>query len=106
MCEDAVVMELETIDRQLLNLVQAEIPLVERPFAAIGKQLGLGEEEVIRRLAGFKTASKRVIRQISAIFDSKSLGYQSTLVAAKIGEPQLERAVAIINEHPGVSHNY
>ena len=47
-----------------------------------------------------------VIRQISAIFDTRSLGYASSLVAAKIAPARLDAAVAVINSHPGVSHNY
>jgi len=47
-----------------------------------------------------------VIRQISAIFDTRSLGYQSTLVAMRFAADDLERGAAMINQHPGVSHNY
>ena len=39
-------------------------------------------------------------------FDTRSLGYASSLVAAKIAPEQLDAAVSVINSHPGVSHNY
>src|ERR1019366_8580978 len=58
------------------------------------------------RLMPLKTVPRAVIRQIGAIFDSASLGYQSTLVAAKVPEHHLPAAAAVINQHPGVSHNY
>jgi len=92
--------------RRLLDLLQVEIPLVRRPFAAIGEKLGLPQDTVIAQVAALKAPPRPVIRQISAIFDSKSLGYQSTLVAAKVDESKLDAAVAAINAHPGVSHNY
>lgn len=95
---------LEKQDAQLLTALQTEIPLVHRPFAHIAKQLNLSEEEVLSRTQTLKQS--RIIRQISAIFDSKALGYQSTLVAAKVAPEHLDHAVAIINAHPGVSHNY
>lgn len=96
---------LDEIDRTLLNLIQAEVPLEERPFNAIGRKLGRSETDVIARVAALRTEPK-VIRQISAIFDSKSLGYQSMLVAARVEESLIDDAAAVINAHPGVSHNY
>jgi siroheme decarboxylase len=115
--------ELDTTDRQLLNALQAGVPLVPRPFAAIGNSLNLDEDDVlirIRRLkadhseepndAGGNTQNENkpggLIRQISAIFDSRTLGYQTTLVAARIDPQKLDQAAAIISRHPGVSHNY
>jgi DNA-binding Lrp family transcriptional regulator len=46
------------------------------------------------------------VRQISAIFDSRMLGYQGSLVAMKVDPAREDEAAAIINAHPGVSHNY
>jgi len=94
------------VEAQLLDLIQQGIPLCERPFSQIGEQVGLSEDEVIQQLSDLKKAPRRVIRQISAIFDSASLGYRSTLVAAKVDPEHLDRAAAIISRHPGVSHNY
>src|SRR3712207_5159606 len=48
----------------------------------------------------------RVIRQISAIFDTRVLGYESSLVAAQIPPGRLAEGAKAINSHPGVSHNY
>lgn len=88
----------------LLNLIQSDFPLVERPFAALAEQLGQSEDEVRAVLRQLKEA--RVVRQISAIFDSRNLGYRSSLVAMKVAPEQILRAAEIINRHPGVSHNY
>ena len=96
--------KLDHTDRDLLNLLQADFPLSRQPFAELGASLGLDEEEVIERIGRLKQA--QVIRYIGPVFDSRSLGYQSTLVAMHIPEEGLERAVRIVNEHPGVSHNY
>jgi DNA-binding Lrp family transcriptional regulator len=59
---------------------------------------------VLRRVRALKAG--KVVRQISAIFDTRSLGYKSSLVAVKCDPAREEAAAAIINEHPGVSHNY
>lgn len=98
--------ELDIIDKQLLDLLQREVPLVDRPFEQIGREIGLAEDQVIERIVKLKRGPGPVIRQISAIFDSTALGYVSTLVAAKVDESQIEQAAAEISKHPGVSHNY
>ena len=95
---------MDDIDRQLLTLLQKDIPLVTRPFEAVGKKLGLDGADAILKIQRLKT--EKVIRQISAIFDTKSLGYKSTLVAMKFPDDRLDQGAAVINRHPGVSHNY
>src|SRR5690242_1019524 len=97
---------LDGFDLQLLDLLQVEVPLVERPFAAMARRVNADEADVMARVRFLKYRQRPVIRQISAIFDSKALGYQSTLVAARIPEDRLDEAAAVINQHPGVSHNY
>ena len=96
--------ELDDLDRELLNAVQWDFPLEPRPYAALGERLGIPEPEVRERIAKVKDAG--VLRQLSAIFDTRALGYSSALVAAKIDPEHIDEAAAIISEHPGVSHNY
>ena len=92
-------------DRKLLNLVQKEVALASEPFKAIANELGLEEDDVLARLRRLRD-NEGVIRQISAIFDTRKLGYSSTLVAMRVARQRVNEAARIINEHPGVSHNY
>jgi siroheme decarboxylase len=98
------VRELDTADQELLNLLQAGFPTTHSPFAEVAARLESTEQQVIDRTARLRDA--RVIRQLSAIFDTRSLGYQSTLVAMRLDPDRLEQGAAVINQHPGVSHNY
>ncbi len=95
---------MDAADRRLLNLIQKDVPLVTRPFAEIGERLGMAENEVLSRARRLKEDG--IIRQISAIFDSRRLGYSSTLVAMDIPEEIIEESAGRISEHAGVSHNY
>ncbi|WP_457593946.1 siroheme decarboxylase subunit alpha [Hydrogenimonas sp.] len=90
------------MEKEFLTLIQKEFPVTKRPFAALAKTLGSSEEEVLDLYARLK--EEKIIRQTSAIFDTKSLGYRSSLVAFKTDD--IEQAAQIINRHPGVSHNY
>src|SRR5918998_1412966 len=95
---------MDSTDREILNRIQREVPLEREPFDAIGREMGLAGDEIIRRIESLKRG--RVIRQISAIFDTRVLGYESTLVAATIPQEKLNEGAKAINFHPGVSHNY
>ena len=97
-------MKLDATDRKLLNALQTGFPLVSRPFAAIGDGLGLWEGDVLGRVASYREGS--VLRQISAIFDTRRLGYQSILVAVRADPARLDEVASVLNRHPGVSHNY
>jgi len=90
--------------QEILSRIQKKFPLVDKPFEVIANELNISENEVLEILQDEKSAN--IIRQTSAIFDTKRLGYTSSLVAFKVQESQIDKAVEIINSHPGVSHNY
>src|SRR5437899_3395022 len=58
----------------------------------------------MQRLGALK--ENGIVRQLSAIFDTRRLGYKSALVAMAIDPEKLEHVANQINRHPGVSHNY
>ncbi|MCZ7647208.1 MAG: Lrp/AsnC family transcriptional regulator [Planctomycetota bacterium] len=88
----------------LLNEMQNDVPLVERPYAALAEKVGLTEHDVIKNVEELKEC--RILRQVSTIFDTRCLGYLSSLVAAKSPPGKADEVAEALNEHPGVSHNY
>ncbi|MEX2372313.1 MAG: AsnC family transcriptional regulator, partial [Dehalococcoidia bacterium] len=96
--------EFDALSRRLLDLMQEDFPLDRRPYRVLGERLGISEEEALGRLREARAAG--VVRQICAIYDTKALGYSSALVAMQVAPERLARAAAVINAHPGVSHNY
>jgi siroheme decarboxylase len=101
---DGAAIPLDEADKKLLNLMQGSFELSERPFAHVAGLAGLTEEEVMARVQ--RLLDKRIIREITPIFDTRALGYQSMLVAAKVDAENPHRAAKFINSHPGVTHNY
>jgi DNA-binding Lrp family transcriptional regulator len=91
-------------DRALLDALQAGLGLERRPWAGVGARIGMTEREVLARVERLKEAA--IIRQVSAIFDTRALGYESSLVAARYPAERLFDAARIVGGHPGVSHNY
>ncbi len=92
------------IDKVLLTEVQKQFPVAHRPFEILGEKLGITEQACLERISRLKT--DKVIRQLSAIFDTRTLGYQSTLAAMKADPARVDEAAEVVNQHPGVSHNY
>jgi DNA-binding Lrp family transcriptional regulator len=84
--------------------MQGSFPLDARPFARVAALAGLKEEEVLQRVG--RLVEKRIIREITPIFDTRAFGYGSMLVAAKVDPENPHRAAQFINTHPGVTHNY
>ncbi len=95
---------LDETDKRLMNLLQSNFPLDPEPFALVASEAELELEDVLARTQ--RLLDGRIIREITPIFDTRALGYESMLVAAKVDADNPQRAAKIINAHPGVSHNY
>ena len=94
----------DLLDKRMLNLLQSKFPMTNRPYLVMGEELGTTEHDLMDRIAYQKR--KNVVRTISAIFDTRRLGYKTTLVAFRLPAGKLEKGAHLINKHPGVSHNY
>ncbi len=102
--KDGAAIPLDDLDRKLLNLMQGSFPIAPRPYEHVASLANVAEAEVMGRVQ--RLLDKRIIRQVTPIFDTRALGYSSMLVAAKVDPEHPHRAAQVINEHPGVSHNY
>ena len=101
---DAKDLDLDLDDRRILNVVQSRFPLADEPYQAMAEELNLTEKNVMDRIRELKR--KNVVRQISAIFDTRRLGYTTCLAAMAFAPEKLHKSALAINRHPGVSHNY
>src|SRR3989338_4537041 len=101
---DTATQTFDDVDKALLTEVQKRFPVDHRPFQILGEKLGISEQECLARVARLKET--RVIRQLSAIFDTRALGYQGTLAAMRVDAARVDEAAEVVNRHPGVSHNY
>jgi len=102
--KDGAAIPLDETDKRLMNLLQSSFPLDPEPFALVASEADLELGDVLARTQ--RLLDGRIIREITPIFDTRALGYESMLVAAKVDAEHPQRAAAIVNAHPGVSHNY
>lgn len=97
-------MNLDDIDKNLISIIQAELPLHPEPFAVLAHQLNTNSKVVIHRIARLK--EEGIIRQIGPVFNPRRLGYNTTLAAMRLTTRQLTEARHTMMEHPQVSHCY
>lgn len=96
--------ELDNIDRAILNEIQSHFPLKVRPYREVSQRLGLTEKDVLQRVEGMTRGG--IIRRIGANFNSRKLGFTSTLCAARVPAEKLAFFIEVVNQYAGVTHNY
>ena len=96
-------MRLDSTDKQLINLYQRDLPVCERPYLEMSRQLGISEGEVIDRLQALQ--SDQVVSRVGPVFEHRRAG-ASLLAAVAAPEEQMDLVAARINRAPGVNHNY
>jgi DNA-binding Lrp family transcriptional regulator len=102
--KDGAAIPLDETDKRVMNLLQSTFPLEAEPFAPVAAEAGIELDDLIGRTQ--RLLDNRIIREITPIFDTRALGYESMLVAAKVDSENPQRAAKMVNAHPGVSHNY
>ena len=95
---------MDDIDKKILNILQKEFPLEERPFLIMAERCGISEGEAMIRIRKMK--EEGTIRRIGAVFDGTKLSRVSTLCAARVPEDKIELFVQTVNAGKGVTHNY
>lgn len=96
-------MRLDHTDQQLINHYQRHLPVCERPYLEMSRQLGISEQEVIERLQSLQ--SRDVVGRVGPVFEHSKAG-ASLLAAVAAPEEQMDLVAARINRAPGVNHNY
>ena len=96
--------KVDATDKEILKAIQEDFPLTEIPFAEVGRRLGLGEAEVISRIAALKRAG--VIRRIGAVLSAGSVGVVTLLCAARVGRERIEEVAGVVSSFRQVTHNY
>jgi DNA-binding Lrp family transcriptional regulator len=95
---------MDKLDKKIVTAVQGDLTAEERPFDALAARLGIDAAEMLARLR--RLMADGTIRRLGPIFDSRGLGYVSTLVAARVPPARLAEVAARVSRLAGVTHNY
>lgn len=98
-------MQLDAIDRQIIQATQAGLPLLAEPYEAVAELLGLTAEEVMRRID--KMQQNGVIRRIAAVPNHYRLGYRyNGMTVWDVDDQHVDNLGRRVAELPFVSHCY
>ena len=98
-------MALSDFDRRLIAATQAGLPLVPRPYDAVGEMLGVSGEHVRERLSAM--LAEGLVRRIGAVPNHYRLGYRHNgMTVWDVDDAEIDRLGALIGAQPFVSHCY
>jgi len=95
---------LGALERRFLNRYQGGFPLIQRPFAAVAKELGTDEVTLIGVVGGLLASG--ILTRFGPLFDAERLGGRFTLAAMGVPESAFDRVAAQLAALPEVAHNY
>jgi DNA-binding Lrp family transcriptional regulator len=95
---------LDDVDRRLINALQGDFPLVAEPYRQVAETLGMGEEELLRRLGAL--LDRRVLTRFGPMFQIERAGGAFVLAAMRVPDADFDHVTAQVNAFPEVAHNY
>jgi len=104
MRERLVPAQLDEVDRKLINALQGDFPLVGEPYRQVAADLGMDEQDLLRRLD--LLLERKVLTRFGPMFQIERAGGAFVLAAMKVPEADFERVAAQVNAFPEVAHNY
>jgi len=96
--------ELDERDKAIMSVIQSHFPVDRRPYERLAAYLDTDGDDVLQRVRRLRREG--TIRRLGAVFDSRRLGYVSTLVAGRVDPGRLDDVAAEVSKLPGVTHNY
>jgi len=95
---------MDDIDRRIINNLQEDFPISERPYKDAAKGLGLSESDLISRLK--KLCGNGTLNRFGPLFNAERLGGAVTLAAIRVPEDRFDDVAEQVNRHPEISQNY
>ena len=90
---------------ELIAAIQSGLPLVPRPYAALGERIGLSEEEVIEAIA--RLQEEGVIKRLGVVVRHRALGYRANaMVVWDVPDRQVDELGACMGRFPFVTLCY
>ena len=97
--------KLTDLEKKIIALIQADIPVTKRPFLEIAKQVGVEEEVVLQTLR--KLHGDGTIRRFGVTIRHQISGYKANaMVAWQVDEDRIDDVGKLMAAFEGVSHCY
>jgi DNA-binding Lrp family transcriptional regulator len=101
---ESLSLAIEARDARLIDRLHGNLPLADRPFAAVGAELGMTENEVLERLG--RLLSHGVLTRLGPLFQIERAGGKFVLAALEVPDERFDEVAATVNAFDEVAHNY
>ena len=96
---------LDAIDRALIVATQGGLPLVARPYEAVGAQIGISGDEAMRRLQSMLASG--IIRRIGAVPNHYAIGWTANgMTVWDVADERVDELGALVGALDFVTHCY
>jgi len=96
---------MDALDKKIIQAMQDEFPVVEKPYEEIAGRIGITEVELLDRLKMFKHDGQ--IRKMGAVLRHREVGFSSNVLCAwAVPAEQIELVAEQMSESTAVSHCY
>lgn len=95
---------MDTVDREILNIIQSNFPISPEPYAEIGRKVGVSGDEALTRVR--RLVKEGVVRKVGPFFDAAKMGHRSTLCSVQVPDEKVSLLADIIAGYPEITHNY
>jgi len=95
---------MDDIDRAIINTLQGDLPVCERPYLEAARRIGITEDELLQRLTALRESN--VLTRIGPLFQIERMGGAFTLAALRAPEDQYDDVAERVNAMPEIAHNY
>ena len=91
-------------DARLIDRLHGDLPLADHPFAVVGAELGMDEDQVLERLR--RLLSQGVLTRIGPLFHIERAGGKFLLAALEVPSERFDEVAALVNALAEVADNY
>lgn len=95
---------MDDLDRAIINALQGDFPITERPFRDAAARLETNEEDLIQRIR--RLLDGRVLTRFGPMWQVERLGGAYALAAMKVPRAEFDAVAEKVNALPEVAHNY
>lgn len=96
--------ELDELDRRIINRLQEGFPLVAEPFAVVAAELDCCPEDLVARLASLRR--RNIVTRFGPFIDAVAIGGAFCLCAMAVPPDQFDSVAETVNSFHQVAHNY
>ena len=92
-------------DKEIIKALQGDFPLCEEPYKILAAQVGISEEEFLRRVR--ELVDEKKIRKMGAVLRHREVGFNANALCAwQVPPDKLDETAQIMISHAAVSHCY